>query len=211
MHVEAAATGLSGPCVMLGNSDMYGLGIRTGFYMTWSAGILAGFMGVPEEVVALRVTLLTFTGATLVALVVQTIQSKLSQADIYITLLMCFGYYYLWLLSVLFVVVSTSMDRDWKPPRLTIVEPSAAYVDLQILMLFAVSAYQLWFWIAGVHRLPTGMPDGCHAYGFAFAKVSLTGAAIRGLNLALVPLMASIASASAVNRWNYARKKKKEK
>src|SRR5437764_108577 len=79
-------------CTIEGVADFYGLGIRLGFYAQWSALLLANFLGVAEEVPGIRVSFTVFVAATFLALVMEASHSALSHVDIYITLLVCFGY-----------------------------------------------------------------------------------------------------------------------
>ena len=84
------------------NTDMYGLGIRIGFYLQWYAGDFASWLAL-SEVVELRLTNSVFITATLLALLIQVILdvSNLQVFEVYIILLLTFGYY-------LFFVLCTS-------------------------------------------------------------------------------------------------------
>jgi len=42
------------PCAIAGNEDMYGLGVRLGFYLQWMASILANALMVRDELQSLR-------------------------------------------------------------------------------------------------------------------------------------------------------------
>jgi len=77
-------------CTITGNSDMYGLGIRIGFYMQWYGTILASWIA-PSEVPGLRFSNSLFIFATFLALLIQTIKKTLRPIDTYITLLLTFG------------------------------------------------------------------------------------------------------------------------
>jgi hypothetical protein len=81
-------------CVTDGNSDMYGLGIRIGFYLQWYSSILASWFA-HSEVEGLRLTNNLFVASTFLALIISTSNgaSNLQAVDIYITLLLTFGYY----------------------------------------------------------------------------------------------------------------------
>ena len=75
-----------------GNTDMYGLGIRIGFYLQWYAGGFASWLAL-SEVVELRLTNSVFIAATFLALLIQVILdvSNLQVVEVYIILLLTFG------------------------------------------------------------------------------------------------------------------------
>ncbi|TKA66540.1 hypothetical protein B0A49_10482 [Cryomyces minteri] len=81
-------------CTFDGNSDMYGLGIRIGFYLQWYSGILASILA-PSELPGLRFAKALFIAATFLALLILTIQNPLGLqvAEVYIILLLTFGSY----------------------------------------------------------------------------------------------------------------------
>ncbi|KAE8448815.1 hypothetical protein EG329_008817 [Mollisiaceae sp. DMI_Dod_QoI] len=101
-------TTLSGPlqgieCHIDGNSDMYGRGIRIGFYLQWFGSIIAS-IPLPPRHSSLPITLapgesenatfglVVFIIATFLALLKQA--KELAPVEIYILLLLNFGYHY---------------------------------------------------------------------------------------------------------------------
>ena len=79
-------------CRFVGNSDMYGLGIRIGFYLQWYGGIMATMIA-KSEIVGLRISNALFIAATFLALLIQVANNKLRLVEIYIILLLTFGSY----------------------------------------------------------------------------------------------------------------------
>jgi hypothetical protein len=80
-------------CTITGNPDMYGLGIRIGFYMQWYGAILAAWIA-PSEVPGLRFWNPLFIAATFLALLIQTVEKTLHPVEIYTILLLTFGGYF---------------------------------------------------------------------------------------------------------------------
>jgi hypothetical protein len=78
-------------CSTPGNPDMYGLGIRIGFYLQWYSAILASSVA-PSEINPLRFSNSLFIAATFLALIIQTARDTLDPIDIYIVSLLIFGF-----------------------------------------------------------------------------------------------------------------------
>jgi hypothetical protein len=190
-----------GPCNFNGNSDMYGLGIRLGFYLQWFAGVLANLLvegkdrerraAMKDEVKGVRFTLALFVAATFLALLIQTIVDvrNLQVVDVYVTLLLTFGAY-LSLIPIYLWRIVTCFKAEWDPTRFPRVASGAVYTNLTLCLLLAVTSFQLWFWFARVPQL-TGLP--CQEYGFLFTKVQLNSVASRLLNIILSFLLGLLA------------------
>lgn len=167
-------------CSFTGNTDMYGLGIRIGFYLQWYAVDLASWFA-QSEVSGIRLTNSVFIAATFLALVVQVILdvSNLKVVEVYVILLLTFGYFlffvplYIWRLL-------TGYNPAFDPFRFPHVWPGRVYGILNFLLLVAVASFQLWFWFARVPQL-----DGqvCQEYGFFFAKIRLNKKGFEVLNI----------------------------
>src|SRR4051794_12202224 len=101
-----------------GNEDMYGLGIRLGFYLQWFASILANFFMIKREIASTRFAIHSYLTAVLIALSIQIARGTASDLDQYIVLLLCFGAYYshvaifLWRMLICF-------RKEWDPTRWT--------------------------------------------------------------------------------------------
>ncbi|KAH6880658.1 hypothetical protein B0T10DRAFT_551461 [Thelonectria olida] len=166
-------------CDYGGNSDMYGLGIRVGFYTQWLGTIIANWLA-KKEVPGLRLANSLFIGATFIALIIQTLMKTVRPLDIYIILLLTYGSYYAYVPTYLWRLF-TGCSPLWDPTRWTRVRPTALYFTLNLLLLIAVSCYQIWFWTTGIRSL--AMEMGCQEYSFLFTKVRLDSGVCIALNL----------------------------
>jgi len=179
---------MADPCAIIGNSDMYGLGIRLGYYLQWFGSILAAWIA-PGEVEALRMTNGLFVAATFLALLVQVGQNRppqdggdLQTVEIYIVLLLIFGSS-LALVPILLWRFTTGFDPEKDPTRWPRAKPpSKVFNFLYILLLMAVLAFQIWYWNTRVIQDNT---PGCSSWGFLFSRVPLQERALRWLNLSL--------------------------
>jgi hypothetical protein len=129
------------PCILDGSSDMYGLGIRIGFYLQWYSSILAAWLA-PSEIEGLRFTNSLFVASTFLALIISTASdaSNLHPVDIYVTLLLTFRYY-VFLVPLYAWRILTAGDARLDPMRWPIVRPSHLYNVLTSLLLLAVGAF----------------------------------------------------------------------
>ena len=159
---------------------MYGLGIRIGFYLQWFAGDLASWFA-PSEVNGIRLTNSVFIAATFLALLIQVIRdvSSLQVVEVYVILLLTFGYY-LFFVPLYIWRVLTGYNPALDPFRFPHVWPGQVYSALNFLLLVAVAAFQLWFWFA---RVPQLDGQACQEYGFFFAKIRLNEKGFEVLNI----------------------------
>ncbi|KAJ4353472.1 uncharacterized protein N0V89_005202 [Didymosphaeria variabile] len=100
-------------CTIDGNSDMYGLGIRLGYYFLWYGAILARWMA-PSEVKNVAFSTDMFVAATFLALIILTESDidNLEPAETYIVLLLMFGAY-LALVPIYVWRLLTACDPYW--------------------------------------------------------------------------------------------------
>ena len=174
-------------CAIDGNTDMYGIGIRIGFYLQWYGAIIASWLAQSEEVETLRFTITVFIAATFVALIAQVARDvdNLDVVEVYIILLLTFG-------SFLFFVplyawrLLTGCDPRFDPTRYPQVHTGPVYSQLTFLLLVAVASFQLWFWFA---RVPALSQRDCQEYGFFFAKTRLNGKAFIAINIVFYMLL----------------------
>jgi hypothetical protein len=169
-------------CPFDGNSDMYGLGIRLGFYLQWNGGNLASWLA-PSEVPNIRFGNNIFVAATFLALIILTARDadSLQVVETYIILLLTFGSY-LSLVPLYAWRLLTACNPYWDPSRWPIVRSSRVESTLSILLLLGVSAFQLWFWFA---RVPDLDGQSCREYGFFFGRVRLNANWFQILNIIL--------------------------
>ncbi|KAI1496884.1 hypothetical protein F5X99DRAFT_47445 [Biscogniauxia marginata] len=172
-------------CSVEGNADMYGVGIRLGFYLNWFAGILANVIAA-EEIETSRYAFSCFIAATFIALVVQTAQGTLTTLDMYIVLLLCFGYFF-FLIPTFLWRLFTCFDVTLDPTRWPRARAGAFYHVVHGLLLLAVAAFQLWFWI-----VEASTTSECSYYGFLFARLEISATALRDTNIAFQALIVLI-------------------
>jgi hypothetical protein len=160
---------------------MYGLGIRIGFYLQWYSHILSDWLA-PSEVGNLRTSNSLFLAAIFLALVIKTVRNaaELRATEAYIVLLFAFGNLFM-LPTVVILRVLTWNRPEWDPWRRLKIPSSNIHKFLINVLICAVSAFGLWFWIAGVYN---PMPN-CGEYGFLFYRIELRSGWFRILHIIL--------------------------
>ena len=173
-------------CAFDGNADMYGIGIRIGFYLQWYGTILASWLA-PSEVPGFRFSISIFIAATFVALLIQIIRdvSSLEVVEVYIILLLTFGYY-LFFVPLFIWRLLTRCNPAFDPSRYPRVPSGAVFSVLNFLLLVAVASFQLWFWYA---RVPALDQRTCQEYGFFFAKERLNKKVFMTVNVVFYLLL----------------------
>jgi hypothetical protein len=197
---------MSQSCAFNGNSDMYGLGIRLGYYLQWFGSVLAAWIA-PGEVEGLRITNTLFVAATFLALLIQVGENQspeqggLQTVEVYIVLLLTFGSAF-GLVPILLWRFGTGFDAEKDPTRWPKAKTqSATFNGLYTLLLIAVVAFQIWYW--GEKVVEDGIP-GCSSWGFLFSRISLQDPALRWLNVTLsVILLASLVALPIIRGFNY--------
>lgn len=180
-------------CHFDGNPDMYGLGIRLGFYLQWLGLILADALGVHHEITGIRFTNTSFVVAEFLAILIQISQMTIEPLDIYIALLLCYGAY-LFLLPLYLWRIMTRCDPRLDPTRWHVVQPGNFDNQLNYLLLIAVSSFQIWFWSVAAIREPVS----CGYHAFIFVKVQLDNTGFRAANICLYSGLLVIATLSYI-------------
>jgi hypothetical protein len=171
-------------CEVLGNSDMYGLGIRIGFYLQWMSSPAAAWIA-PGETSSLRTANAFFVSATFIGLSIETALNHLDVTEIYVILLLAFGAQYSWLIAMLWRV-ATHFNADWDPTRhMKTPTPSKMFWFLYTIVQIVQIVFQLWFWLYKIPRTD----DECARFGFAFFKVRLTSNGFRIFNILLMVVL----------------------
>ncbi|CAN9414488.1 unnamed protein product [Alternaria alternata] len=78
-------------CEVSGTSDMYGLGIRVGFYLQWMSSPATAWIA-PGETSSLRTANAFFISATFIGLIIETALNHLDVIEIYVILLLGFAW-----------------------------------------------------------------------------------------------------------------------
>ncbi|KAK6611313.1 hypothetical protein H4I95_02109 [Botrytis cinerea] len=176
-------------CITDGNSDIYGLGIRIGFYLQWYASLLAsaprGSLGkvASGEVQGLMFSIVLFSVATFLALVIQT--STLQLAEVYIILLLVVGYHYYFIPKMFMALLSSIKQLFSKGEKEeTGQKKHRGWVFILLVGLFfcAISCFQLWFW-GGHFQDRNRKANTCPDFGFGFIRVDLENIAFRAFNI----------------------------
>lgn len=155
-------------CNFSGTQDMYGLGIRIGFYSHWFGIVLASWTA-RGEYRLLKLSNFFFVCAIFLALILQMSKNNLRPVETYIVLLLAFGGYlylvplYLW---KLFTWCEPRMDPSLYPRA----SSGRIFQLMNFALLVGLSIFQLWFWIGRVSAVRS---EGCVEFGFFFAQLPL--------------------------------------
>lgn len=189
-------------CTIHGNSDMYGIGIRLGFYLQWLASILANFLMVESEIKSTRFALSSYTGAVIIALAVQTARSDVTDLDRYVTILLGFGASYAQIPIFMWRIL-TCFDADWDPTRWTAAARSTILNMFSTLVLVAIGVLQYLFW-GSLPSEAERLASDCRTYGFLFVRVLLYSTHLKAINLAFSSLVLCISLLGCV-QWLFSR------
>jgi hypothetical protein len=171
-------------CEVSGNSDMYGLGIRVGFYLQWMSSPVAAWIA-KDETSGLRTANAFFVSATFIGLIIETALNHLDVVEIYVILLLGFGAQYSWLIAILWRV-ATHFNAYWDPARhMRTPPPSKMFWFLYTIIQIAQIVFQLWFWLYKIPRTD----NECARFGFAFFKVRLTNNGFRIFNVVVMVVL----------------------
>jgi hypothetical protein len=187
-ELEMPTSNSDSSCTFVGNSDLYGDGVRCGFYLSWIATLFTTVFDPKEETILRLLNLLVQIGLFL-GLVVTDNQPH-SVEPIITFWLLCGSL--------------SSLTGDGKKNF------SHFTGILRILFYTALSSYAVWFWFEGINRMVDLQP-GCKAIVFfngvtietgfsTFGKLaSIVGVLVCAVCLAIVPF-------SLLNRWQLGRK-----
>ncbi|KAK0746917.1 hypothetical protein B0T18DRAFT_326773 [Schizothecium vesticola] len=146
---------MSDACAIVGVADLYGLGIRLGFYFQWLSTLLVTIFRQEEEALY-RVVNLIFQLAVMTCLVFLTASDSIHASEVVISVWLLMG-------------ALSSLTGDG------IVFLGTAAGTVRILFYAALSAYSTWFWFVGLDRLSaTSSIPGCDAVGW-FGRASMRG------------------------------------
>lgn len=165
------------PCNIQVHSEMYGLGIRVGFYIQWLGIIIAYWLG-ESSIQDLRVLNTLCVFAASVALIIQTALNTMHAAEIYIVLLLVFGQFYFAIPLYLWRLI-TGCNPRWNLSRWPQAPSSPVFRFLTFLLFVVLLGYQMWFWTSAIRRLRTE----CDQYGFLFTKLPLDNPGFIAVNI----------------------------
>lgn len=140
-------------CPFSGNADLYGIGIRIGFYLQWISTLLATIF-VPWEENIIRSLNLLIQSAVFLGLVLLTRQHEIRTIEPVITVWLLFG-------------ALSSLSGSG-------VNPLGKFSGFfRVILYSAVSGYACWWWFVGLDELLEGEPN-CKIVAF-FGGVPIDG------------------------------------
>ncbi|KFA56311.1 hypothetical protein S40293_08286 [Stachybotrys chartarum IBT 40293] len=154
-------------CRIQAQPDMYGLGIRTAFYIQWFGAVLIEWLD-ETDLDDMRLLGLLLSGALIIGLIVQVAEEALQAAEIYIVLLLASGIY-IFLVPLYIWRALTLFSPYWNPFRWSKEKHSPIFRFSNFVVLVLVASMGTWFYVT---YLP-GLDAGCSQYGFFFGSVSL--------------------------------------
>ncbi|KAA8900928.1 hypothetical protein FN846DRAFT_957706 [Sphaerosporella brunnea] len=175
---------------IVGNSDMYGLGIRIGVYLQAFALLIAHYFEQPSFN-NIRFSSFAFQLSMFVGVVYVTVSDpELEAAEAAIV--------------VMFMLCSTTVIYKRRPQRLSW-DKEWIVLFLEIFISIGISGYSVWFWFAGLDALKHS-PDPCAGYAFLFAKVSMYGQFRMFMRFYTVYMMVAFAVGLYILVWSSSRK-----
>lgn len=143
------------PCGFVGNADMYGIGVRYGFYLQWFATLLITIFS-PSEEETLRIVNLTIQTSIFLGIAVQSSSETNPVEPIIVLFLMCGS-----LSSLTFKGMG-----NWK-------HVSGVF---RTLFYASLSAYGIWFWWVGLDKMMKvdAVGNRCVAIAF-FGRAKVDG------------------------------------
>ncbi|KAH7313865.1 hypothetical protein B0I35DRAFT_480511 [Stachybotrys elegans] len=170
-------------CQLNPKPDMYGLGIRTAFYIQWFGALAIEWLD-ETDTMDMRVLGLLLSGAMLIGAVIQISQDHLEAAEIYIALLLAAGAY-LFLVPLWIWRGLTLCSPYWNPFRWNKEKMSPVFRFGNFACLTAVAATATWYYTS---YLP-GLDRDCSQFGFFFGPVSLQNNVYIAFNAILYIMM----------------------
>ncbi|KAH0607318.1 uncharacterized protein H6S33_003306 [Morchella sextelata] len=155
-------------CSLSGNPDLYGLGIRIGFYSQLVATCFANTF-IPSETRGAQTVNLWFQFSLFVGLIFQAARegTDFYAAESYIVVILLSGVVFT-TFSYFFIYLAISRDDDENG-----IFGGAVFTMICFIILLAgLHSYSLWFWWRGMDRMGVGP---CSTYGFFMARVDLFG------------------------------------
>jgi hypothetical protein len=160
-------------CTLEGDPDMYGLGIRVGFYLQWVAQGLASSRA-QEELSNIAYANNLFVFALITSLIVKTGSDSVDfiTSEAYIVLLFTYARFEPKVSLEAIVNIYKIIRDGWTPWQSRGEEGETGSVvgdALAYPIHFAVNAYRIWFWTS-----ESNIPgQRCEEFGFLLAKVKL--------------------------------------
>ena len=147
---------MASTCDLSGNSDLYGLGVRTGVYCQLLATVLANH-GVADALTGLIDTNVIFLLAVLIALITATVQGQLSTVEAFVMLQIIMNF----LMSAVNIdgwrwflfCFSPAFSEDMTELATAHFKVSRFGTYWRQMIRSAAIAFTLWFWFYGLNHL----------------------------------------------------------
>lgn len=154
-------------CPTPGRPEMYGLGIRVGFYIQWLAAVIIEYFD-EDDLPDVRFLGALFSAAATTSLVVQLARDRLQPMDIYITLLLAIGIFFFFMpLHVWRILTRCNPNLD--PFQLSKEQHGLIYQVCTFVLLATNAGVATWFYTS---YLPD-LDRSCHQYAFVFGKTDI--------------------------------------
>ncbi|KAK3695697.1 hypothetical protein B0T22DRAFT_509020 [Podospora appendiculata] len=174
------------PCAQQAQPALYGLGIRTAFYLLWYGTILASWAA-PAELPLLRLATSLFIGGEFLSLVILASDGdRITAVDAYVMLVLTYGTYFALVPRYLWGAL-TGWNPFWDPGRWPRVPMTGVFVVVEMLGVAAVTSFLMWFWTGGRSAdVLCGDGDGNGGWGFFFAQVPIDAGLFVAVNIVFV-------------------------
>ncbi|KPM44565.1 hypothetical protein AK830_g2039 [Neonectria ditissima] len=146
---------------------MYGLGIRTAFYIQWLGAVLVEYIE-EDDLPDVRFLGAFLSAAATTSLLVRVFREELQPMDIYITLLLAIGVFFFQMpLHVWRVLTRCNPNLD--PFRLSKEQHGLVYQASTFALLVTNASVGTWYYTS---YLP-GLDRDCRQYAFVFGKTDI--------------------------------------
>ncbi|KAK7430689.1 hypothetical protein QQZ08_002733 [Neonectria magnoliae] len=146
---------------------MYGLGIRTAFYIQWLGAVIVEYIE-EDDLPDLRFLGAFLSAAATTSLLVRVFREQLQPMDIYITLLLAIGFFFFQMpLHVWRVLTRCNPNLD--PFRLSKEQHGLVYQASTFALLVTNASVGTWYYTS---YLPA-LDRDCRQYAFVFGKTNL--------------------------------------
>ena len=150
-----------------GNADFYGLGIRVGIYLQWTASLFVNHFlqsSIEDNLDTNTIFLLALFAA--LATSTASFPREVKTAEIVVILHLCFGF----ISSILSIWGYRTSTRSHKRVRFPLLGSFA-----RLTLTTAICAYALFFWFVGVDDVDDETPESCPTYTFLFGRLDTAG------------------------------------
>ncbi|KAL6364781.1 hypothetical protein LRP88_00753 [Fusarium phalaenopsidis] len=154
-------------CLLPGRPELYGVGIRTAFYIQWLGSLIIELLS-EEHLTDMRFVSVFSSAAALTALIIGAAQGKLYPLDVYFLLLFAMGFF-LFLIPLRIWQLLTRCQPHLDPFFLSQEDHGVFYNLMTLTILAGNTAMGAWYYTTFLPRLDRG----CWEVVFVLGKVDL--------------------------------------